>query len=99
MQAPSALRSTYAYRSLVFLVLAGALAGLGLPAGGAVRLLSIPEMLSWHERHGDWMMIIIPAASVTLRGAIIGAVAFVLLQELRSPTRRYLAPRWPNTGS
>jgi branched-chain amino acid transport system permease protein len=62
-------------------VLAGALAGL------AGFLLAVkdgfvnPELLSWHESGAVLLMIILGGIG-HLRGAVIGAVAFVLLKEL-----------------
>ena len=52
-----------------------------LPAGvkdGAVN----PELLSWHESGAVLLMIILGGIG-SLRGAVIGAVAFTLLKELR----------------
>lgn len=72
--------ATYAYKLAAF-VLAGALAGL------AGSLLAVkdgyvnPELLSWHESGAVLLMIILGGIG-HLRGAVIGAVAFVLLKEL-----------------
>jgi branched-chain amino acid transport system permease protein len=71
---------TYGYKLAAF-VLAGALAGL------AGFLLAVkdggvnPELLSWHES-GAVMLMIILGGIGSLRGAVIGAVAFTLLKEL-----------------
>lgn len=72
--------STYAYKLAAFVV-AGALAGL------AGFLLAVkdgfvnPELLSWHESGAVLLMVILGGIG-HLRGAVIGAAAFVLLKEL-----------------
>ncbi len=72
--------STYPYKLAAF-VIAGALAGL------AGALLAIkdgtvnPELLAWHESGAVLLMIILGGIG-SLRGAVIGAVAFTLLKEL-----------------
>ncbi len=71
---------TYAYKLAAF-VLAGALAGL---AGFLLALKDgfvNPELLSWHESGAVLLMIILGGIG-HLRGAVLGAVAFVLLKEL-----------------
>ena len=72
--------ATYAYKLAAF-VLAGALAGL---AGGLLAVKDgyvNPELLSWHESGAVLLMIILGGIG-HLRGAVVGAVAFVLLKEL-----------------
>ena len=72
--------ATYPYKLAAF-VIAGALAGL------AGFLLAVkdggvnPELLSWHESGAVLLMIILGGIG-SLRGAVIGAVAFTLLKEL-----------------
>ena len=72
--------ATYAYKLAAF-VLAGALAGV------AGFLLAVkdgfvnPELLSWHESGAVLLMIILGGIG-HLRGAVLGAAAFVLLKEL-----------------
>jgi branched-chain amino acid transport system permease protein len=72
--------STYAYKLAAFVV-AGAL------AGGAGFLLAVkdgavnPELLSWHES-GAFLLMLILGGIGSLRGAVVGAVAFTLLKEL-----------------
>ena len=72
--------STYPYKLAAF-VIAGALAGL------AGALLAIkdgtvnPELLAWHESGAVLLMIILGGIG-SLRGAVIGAIAFTLLKEL-----------------
>jgi len=72
--------ATYFYKLTAF-VLAGALAGL------AGFLLAVkdgyvsPELLSWHESGAVLLMVILGGIG-HLRGAVIGAAAFVLLKEL-----------------
>ena len=72
--------ATYGYKLAAF-VIAGALAGLAgfllAAKDGAVN----PELLSWHESGAVLLMIILGGIG-SLRGAVIGAVAFTLLKEL-----------------
>jgi branched-chain amino acid transport system permease protein len=72
--------STYGYKLAAF-VIAGALAGLAgfllAVKDGAVN----PELLSWHESGAVLLMVILGGIG-SLRGAVIGAVAFTLLKEL-----------------
>ena len=71
---------TYPYKLTAF-VLAGVLAGL---AGSLFALKDgyvNPEMLSWHQSGAVLIMIILGGLG-SLRGAVLGAFAFVLLQEL-----------------
>ena len=71
--------ATYGYKLAAFVV-GGALAGL------AGFLLAVkdgfvnPELLSWHESGAVLLMIILGGIG-HLRGAVLGAVAFVLLKE------------------
>jgi len=71
---------TYWYKLAAF-VIAGALAGL------AGFLLAVkdgtvnPELLSWHESGAVLLMLILGGIG-SLRGAVIGAIAFTLLKEL-----------------
>ena len=71
---------TYGYKLAAF-VIAGALAGLAgfllAVKDGAVN----PELLSWHESGAVLLMLILGGIG-SLRGAVIGAVAFTLLKEL-----------------
>ena len=74
--------NTYAYKLAAF-VIAGALAGL---AGGLLAVKDgyvNPELLSWHESGAVLLMVILGGIG-HLRGAVIGALAFVLLKELYS---------------
>jgi branched-chain amino acid transport system permease protein len=72
--------ATYGYKLAAF-VIAGTLAGLAgfllAVKDGAVN----PELLSWHESGAVLLMIILGGLG-SLRGAVIGAVAFTLLKEL-----------------
>jgi branched-chain amino acid transport system permease protein len=72
--------ATYGYKLAAF-VIAGALAGLAgfllAVKDGAVN----PELLSWHESGAVLLMIILGGLG-SLRGAVIGAVAFTLLKEM-----------------
>jgi branched-chain amino acid transport system permease protein len=71
---------TYAYKLVAF-VLAAAFAGLA----GFLHALKDgyvnPEILSWHQSGAVLLMVILGGMG-HLRGAIIGAVVFTLLQEL-----------------
>ena len=72
--------NTYGYKLAAF-VIAGALAGLAgfllAVKDGAVN----PELLSWHESGAVLLMLILGGIG-SLRGAVIGAIAFTLLKEL-----------------
>ncbi len=71
---------TYAYKLVAF-VLAAALAGLA----GFLHALKDgyvnPELLSWHQSGAVLLMVILGGIG-HLRGAVLGAFAFTLLQEL-----------------
>ena len=89
---------TTLYKLAAF-VIAGALAGLAgcllALKNGAVN----PELLSWHESGAVLLMIILGGVG-HLRGAVIGALAFVLLKELYSTPAvvgDFLAGHWPLT--
>jgi branched-chain amino acid transport system permease protein len=88
---------TYFYKLAAF-ILAGMLAGLAgflsASKNGAVN----PELLSWHESGAVLLMIILGGLG-SLRGAIIGAIAFVLLKEFYSSEALLgqLAQRWQFT--
>ncbi|MBS0434164.1 MAG: branched-chain amino acid ABC transporter permease [Proteobacteria bacterium] len=71
---------TYGYKLAAF-VIGGSLAGLAgflmAVKDGAVN----PELLSWHQSGAVLLMIILGGIG-SLRGAVLGAAAFTLLQEL-----------------
>jgi branched-chain amino acid transport system permease protein len=70
---------TYLYKLAAFVIaalLAGAAGFLMASKDGAVN----PELLSWHESGAVLMMIILGGLG-SLRGAVIGAAAFILLKE------------------
>ena len=71
---------TYLYKLAAF-VIAGALAGLAgfliAVKDGAVN----PELLAWQESGAVLLMVILGGIG-SWRGAVVGAVAFVLLKEL-----------------
>lgn len=71
---------TYGYKLCAFII-AGALAGLAgfllAVKDGAVN----PELLSWHESGAVLLMLVLGGIG-SLRGAVLGAVAFTLLKEL-----------------
>jgi branched-chain amino acid transport system permease protein len=74
--------NTYTYKLAAF-VIAAMLAGLAgfllASKNGAVN----PELLSWHESGGVLLMIILGGLG-SLRGAVLGAAAFILLKEFYS---------------
>jgi len=72
--------STYPYKLAAF-VISGALAGLAGFLFAVKDGFVNPEMLGWHQSGAVLIMIIFGGLG-HLRGALIGAFAFVLLQEL-----------------
>jgi branched-chain amino acid transport system permease protein len=72
--------STYGYKLAAF-VIGGGLAGLAgflhAVKDGAVN----PELLSWHESGAVLLMLILGGLG-SLRGAVIGAIAFTLIKEV-----------------
>ena len=79
--------NTYAYKLAAFTI-AGAIAG---AAGyfAAVQFGFVnPEMLSWHQSANVLLMVILGGAG-NLFGAIVGAFAFVLLQDLFSSLTKH----------
>jgi branched-chain amino acid transport system permease protein len=72
--------ATYGYKLAAF-VIAGAFAGIAgfllAVKDGAVT----PELLSWHESGAVLLMLILGGIG-SLRGAVMGAIAFTLLKEL-----------------
>lgn len=85
---------TYYYKLAAFVV-AGMLAGMAGFLMGTKNGLVNPEMLSWHESGAVLLMIILGGLG-SLRGAVIGAIAFVLLKEFYSSEAIFgaLAARW-----
>jgi branched-chain amino acid transport system permease protein len=89
--------ATYWYKLAAFIIaamLAGVAGFLQAAKNGAVN----PELLSWHESGGVLMMIILGGLG-SLRGAVIGAAAFVLLKECYASAALFgaLAERWQLT--
>jgi branched-chain amino acid transport system permease protein len=89
--------NTYAYKLAAFVLaamLAGAAGFLMASKDGAVN----PELLSWHESGAVLLMIILGGLG-KLRGAVLGAVAFILLKEGLSSEALVgdLALRWQLT--
>jgi branched-chain amino acid transport system permease protein len=72
--------STYSYKLAAF-VLSGAIAGLAGFIFAVKDGFVNPEMLSWHMSGAVLIMIILGGLG-DLRGAVLGAFAFALLQEL-----------------
>ncbi|OYV02225.1 MAG: branched-chain amino acid ABC transporter permease [Burkholderiales bacterium PBB5] len=89
--------ATLAYKLAAF-VIAGALAGLAGFLTATKDGFVNPEMLSWHES-GAVLLVIILGGLGHLRGAVIGAVSFVLLKEALSTPALMgpLADRWQLT--
>nr|WP_233575790.1 branched-chain amino acid ABC transporter permease [Noviherbaspirillum saxi] len=88
---------TYWYKLAAF-VLAGMLAALAGFLMAAKNGVVNPEMLSWHESGAVLLMIILGGLG-SLRGAVIGAMAFVLLKEFYSSEAIFgdFAARWQLT--
>jgi branched-chain amino acid transport system permease protein len=88
---------TYGYKLAAF-VIAGMLAGLAGFLMATRHGLVNPEFLSWHESGAVLLMIILGGLG-NLRGAVIGAVAFVLLKEFYSSEAIFgpIAQRWQMT--
>lgn len=89
--------NTYLYKLAAFIIaalLAGVAGFLMAAKDGAVN----PELLSWHESGAVLMMIILGGLG-SLRGAVIGTVAFILLKEGLSSEDLVgpLAQRWQLT--
>lgn len=89
--------NTYLYKLAAFIIaslLAGVAGFLMAAKDGAVN----PELLSWHESGAVLMMIILGGLG-SLRGAVIGAAAFILLKEGLSSEDLVgpLAQRWQLT--
>lgn len=72
--------STYPYKLTAF-VISGALAGLAGFLFAVKDAYVNPELLSWHQSGAVLIMIILGGLG-HLRGAVLGAFAFALLQEL-----------------
>jgi branched-chain amino acid transport system permease protein len=89
--------ATTLYKLAAF-VIAGALAGVAGFLVAAKDAFVNPEMLSWHES-GAVLLVIILGGLGRLQGAVIGAVAFVLLKEALSTAALVgpLAERWQLT--
>jgi branched-chain amino acid transport system permease protein len=88
---------TYPYKLGAF-VLAGALAGLAGFLFAVKDGYVNPEMLSWHQSGAVLLMVILGGIG-HLRGAVLGAFAFVLLQEFfqwQAGLRRF-AKHWQLT--
>lgn len=89
--------NTYAYKLAAFVLAAllAALAGFLMAVrNGGVN----PEFLSWHESGAVLLMIILGGLG-SLRGAVLGALAFVLLKEFFSSAALlgHFAERWQLT--
>jgi branched-chain amino acid transport system permease protein len=88
---------TYFYKLAAFVV-ACALAGMAGFLFASKNGVVNPELLSWHESGAVLMMIILGGLG-SLRGAVIGAAAFVLLKEFYESEALFghLAERWQLT--
>jgi branched-chain amino acid transport system permease protein len=89
--------NTYAYKLAAF-VIAGMLAGLAGFLSAAKNGIVNPELLSWHESGAVLLMIILGGLG-SLRGAVIGTLAFILLKEFYSSETIFgpFAQRWQLT--
>ncbi len=74
--------NTYLYKLAAF-VIAGTLAGLAGFLVVTKNGVANPELLSWHESGGVLLMLIL-GGQRHVRGAVLGAAAFILLQEMFS---------------
>ena len=72
--------STYAYKLAAF-VIGGALAGIAGALWAAKDGFVSPEILSWHQS-GTVLLMLILGGLGSLRGAMLGALAFVAMQEI-----------------
>ena len=88
---------TYRYKLAAF-VIAAMLAGVAGFLMAAKNGTVSPELLSWHESGAVLLMIILGGLG-SLRGAVIGAAAFILLKEFYSSEAilGQLAQRWQLT--
>jgi len=88
---------TYHYKLAAF-VIAGMLAGLAGFLSATKNGVVNPELLSWHESGAVLLMIILGGLG-SLRGAVLGAVAFVILKEFYASEAIFgaLATRWQLT--
>jgi branched-chain amino acid transport system permease protein len=88
---------TYGYKLAAFVV-AGMLAGLAGSLSAVKNGVVNPELLSWHESGAVLLMIILGGLG-SLRGAVLGAAAFVLLKEFYASEAIFgaLASRWQLT--
>jgi branched-chain amino acid transport system permease protein len=89
--------NTYAYKLAAFII-AGMLAGVAGFLSATKNGIVNPELLSWHESGAVLLMIILGGLG-SLRGAVIGTVAFILLKEFFSSEAILgdLAHRWQLT--
>jgi branched-chain amino acid transport system permease protein len=89
--------NTYAYKLAAF-VIAGMLAGIAGCLSATKNGIVNPELLSWHESGAVLLMIILGGLG-SLRGAVIGTLAFVLLKEFYSSEAIFgdFAQRWQLT--
>ncbi len=74
--------NTYIYR-LVAYVISGAMAGFAGALLGNFTTFISPEMMGW-TRSGDLMFMVILGGAATTFGPVLGAVIFVLLEEILS---------------
>jgi branched-chain amino acid transport system permease protein len=89
--------NTYAYKLAAFII-AGMLAGIAGFLSATKNGIVNPELLSWHESGAVLLMIILGGLG-SLRGAVVGTVAFVLLKECYSSEAIFgdFAHRWQLT--
>ncbi len=86
---------TFGYKLAAF-VIAGALAGAAGFLLAVVDGFVNPELLAWHESGAVLLMVILGGLG-SLRGAVVGAAAFVLLKEVYASEALLgpLAGHWP----
>lgn len=79
--------NTYAYRLTAY-VISGAMAGYAGALLGNFTTFISPEMMDWAES-GELMFMVILGGAATTGGPVIGAAAFILLEEILSSMTIY----------
>ncbi len=79
--------NTYAYRLTAY-VISGAMAGYAGALLGNFTTFISPEMMDW-TRSGELMFMIILGGTATTGGPVLGAAAFILLEEILSSLTVY----------
>ncbi len=80
--------NTYRYQLTAY-VIAGAICGYAGTLLGSFTNFISPEMLDW-SRSGELLFMVVLGGTGTLFGPVLGAAAFLLLEEYLSPLQDYL---------